>query len=123
METIDADTISVASHPGYARTGLQHPPQHGLGHWWSTAFASVASQSAYEGARYQVYAAAAPDVHGGDFYGPAQILLGDVELTNVVGQGRNLNAAARLWSVSEDLTGVHFDLPTRAVSTPIAVPA
>jgi hypothetical protein len=62
------------------------------------------------GALPTLYAAAAPDVQGGDYYGPD----GWLELrgypTKVKSSDRsyNLEVAAKLWAVSEELTGVQY---------------
>jgi NAD(P)-dependent dehydrogenase (short-subunit alcohol dehydrogenase family) len=109
-----AQTISVAAHPGYAATNLQAvgPQQAGsrimgalmkVGNW-------MFAQSAEMGALPQLYAATAPDVRGGDYYGPSgfQENRGHPKKVDSRPRSKNTADAARLWQVSEELTGVHF---------------
>ena len=68
--------------------------------------------SADQGARPIVHAATAPDVEGGQFIGPTGVAQmrgapGPVPLATDPALGR------RLWTVSEELTGVRFPLLDR----------
>jgi len=109
LETAHADAISVASQPGYARTNLQNNQPQTLGEQIMYAFLrATMSQDAATGALYQLYSASAPDVQGGDFYEPRWALKGRVVKRDLTAKGRNLEDAARLWEVSERLTGVHY---------------
>jgi NAD(P)-dependent dehydrogenase (short-subunit alcohol dehydrogenase family) len=108
--------LSVASHPGYARTGLQSAgPSMGL------AGPSIAerlgklvepavSQSAAEGALPSLFAATAPDARPGEYYGPLGLfeLKGPPGKASISLQARDPALGARLWQVSEALTGVGF---------------
>lgn len=96
--------MSVAAHPGSARTNLiaNGPGAAGL-----TGFIKIfASQSPAEGALPILFAATDPVVHGGDYYGPT----GRFELTGPPGdafvapQARDTEVARRLWTASEELT-------------------
>ena len=72
-----------------------------------TGFNFVA-QSADAGAMPMLHAALARDVQPGGYYGPSRFdeRRGPVAPSKVMGQGRDDAAAARLWAVSEHLTGV-----------------
>jgi NAD(P)-dependent dehydrogenase (short-subunit alcohol dehydrogenase family) len=103
---------AVAAHPGVAHTELiQNGPGHGtiVGRL-TTVFAQMAGQPATEGALPQLYAATMPDVIAGGYYGPDGFfeLKGDPRLVTPVAQARDSAAAARLWDVSEVLTGRLF---------------
>ncbi len=110
--------IAVAAHPGFASTNLQVAgPFLGGGHAVSSALmraGTVAvSQSAAHGAWPTLHAATAPDVSGGDFFGPrglGQIRGRPVRVT-AAAAAYDREVAARLWAVSEQLTGVVYDLP------------
>jgi hypothetical protein len=67
------------------------------------------AQSADRGALPQLYAATAPGVQGGEFYGPdgPGELRGDPVAVQPIDAARDLDAASHLWDVSEGLTGVH----------------
>src|SRR3954465_13350504 len=110
-----ATTISVAAHPGYASTNLQAvgPQQSGnkviglLMNLRNLAF----GQSPDDGALPQLYAATAPAVEGGCFYGPSRMLesRGAPKRVQSTSRSKDPELASRLWSVSEDLTNVRFD--------------
>jgi hypothetical protein len=70
----------------------------------------VFAQSAERGALPQLYAATAPDVEGGQFYGPDgfQQARGSPTVVQPVGRARDEETARRLWEVSEKLTGVSY---------------
>ena len=109
LEAAHADVISVASQPGYARTNLQNnQPQTFREQIMYAVLRATMSQSADLGALYQLYSATAPDVKGGDFYEPRWALKGRVVKRNLTARGRNDEDAARLWEISERLTGIHY---------------
>lgn len=99
-------TISVAAHPGYAATNLQSTSSFFT--WANNFFA----QSAEMGALPSLYAATNPDVKGADYIGPHA--MGGWRGYPVIVQSNNLShdegIAARLWQVSEELTGIKFTL-------------
>lgn len=108
-------TISVAAHPGYAATNLQRvgPEMSGskLGMWLMAASNRLLAQSAAMGALPEVYAATSPRVQGGDYIGPDGPLgqRGFPKKVRSSPRSYDLDAAARLWAVSEKLTGVRFE--------------
>jgi NAD(P)-dependent dehydrogenase (short-subunit alcohol dehydrogenase family) len=108
--------MSNAAHPGYARTGLQSAGP-GLGRTspsmvetLSNLFGPLVSQSAAEGALPTLFAATSPDAKPGGYYGPK----GWMELKGPPGEAvispraQERDLGARLWRVSEELTGVTF---------------
>jgi len=101
-----AGTIAVASHPGWTATNLQ---QHvGLFNFFNRFFA----QGPREGAWPTLYAATAEDVKGADYYGPNGFyeMRGHPKKVESNDKSHDEAVAARLWSVSEKLTGVRFNL-------------
>ena len=111
-----ADTMSVAAHPGYAATNLQAAGPRMVG---SSALErimdignSLFAQSAAMGALPQLYAAAAPDVRGGDYIGPDGLgeLWGHPRRVTSNARSRDAEAARRLWALSEEMTGVTYPL-------------
>ncbi len=109
------DTLSVACHPGYAATNLQYrgPRQEGstLRLGVVKAANAVFGQSAQRGALPLLYAATAPGVAGGDYYGPSGFLSmrGPPEKQSSNDASYDEADAERLWEVSEELTGVEFE--------------
>jgi hypothetical protein len=71
----------------------------------------VMSQSAEMGALPSLYAATAPDVRGGEYFGPSGFaeLWGPPRKVASSRRSHDTDAAARLWDVSEDATGIRFD--------------
>jgi NAD(P)-dependent dehydrogenase (short-subunit alcohol dehydrogenase family) len=108
------DLLSVAAHPGYAATNLQMVgPQmtgSGLMERMSRLGNTVFAQSAAEGALPSLYAATAPSVRGGQFFGPDRLfgMRGHPKPVPFLKAARNPDTARRLWEVSEELTGVGF---------------
>lgn len=103
-----ASTISVAAHPGISATNLfQHMPKivGGL-----APLAGLVFNSARGGAQPTLYAALGADIAGGDYCGPGA--LGEMRGPPIkVGSNRRSRdpaAAAQLWEVSEQLTGVKY---------------
>ncbi|MFF5080491.1 SDR family NAD(P)-dependent oxidoreductase [Actinoplanes sp. NPDC000266] len=105
--------LSVAAHPGAARTPLmRHSPWHfrfvtsGRTKW---AF-SWLIQSAEAGAQPLLRAAADPGVTAGDYYGPDGWgqFTGKPVVVSAAAEAYDPALAARLWEVSERLTGVRW---------------
>jgi NAD(P)-dependent dehydrogenase (short-subunit alcohol dehydrogenase family) len=106
-----AKTLSIAAHPGYARTSLvRHMPA-----WMQAADrmgVPLISQSSEMGALPVLRAATDPAAQGGEFYGPggpAQ-LTGYPKLLRPSKAARDAAAQSRLWAESERLTGVTYRL-------------
>ena len=100
-----APTISVAAHPGLAATDLiRHIP--GV----LKPFVPFIAQSAERGALPTLLAATDPAVQGGQYYGPDGIAewRGDPKLVHSNGKSYDTERQRRLWTVSEELTGVSY---------------
>ena len=71
---------------------------------------SLFAQSAAMGALPTLYAATSPEVRGGDYIGPDGLgeLWGTPAKVGRSSAARDTSTAARLWEVSERLTGVHY---------------
>jgi NAD(P)-dependent dehydrogenase (short-subunit alcohol dehydrogenase family) len=108
-----AETISVGAHPGFASTNLQASgPFQGaspLSARLVLASVRIFGQGAEEGAEPQLFAATAPGVDGGDYYGPKYRFRGHPAPSPMAARARDERVAARLWDVSRELTGVDLD--------------
>jgi hypothetical protein len=64
------------------------------------------------GALPTLYAATAPDVRGGDYYGPGGFMemVGSPKKVSSNARSHDEAVAARLWAVSEEMTGVTYSL-------------
>lgn len=109
LEAAGVDVTSIVSHPGYAATNLQSHGINALERTFSRIGNRIASQSAEQGATSQLYAATAPEARGGEFYGPKWVLWGDVMRIYYNSRAANDADAARLWEISEQLTGVCYE--------------
>ena len=115
----DLPLRSMAAHPGYASTNLQHAgPQLGGGLLtklsapaWSLSN-HLFGQSAEGGALPTLYAATEHDLPGGSLIGPGGFasMRGAPTLESPSGAALDEDTARRLWKVSEELTGVEFSL-------------
>jgi NAD(P)-dependent dehydrogenase (short-subunit alcohol dehydrogenase family) len=108
---------SVAAHPGYAATHLQSAaPQPDR---FLMALANpIFAQSADMGALPILYAATYPGLEGGAYIGPGGFAEQRGYPTRVEARpsAHSTEDAARLWQVSEELTGVKFPLPAPAAA-------
>jgi NAD(P)-dependent dehydrogenase (short-subunit alcohol dehydrogenase family) len=110
LRSAGAGLLSVAAHPGYAATNLQFAATPSrIERLGSIVLNRVYAQSAERGARPTLYAATA-DIPGGSFVGPDgfQEMRGEPKLVTPTRSARDPEKAARLWDVSEQLTGVRF---------------
>jgi NAD(P)-dependent dehydrogenase (short-subunit alcohol dehydrogenase family) len=109
---------SLAAHPGYAATNLQTAAAPTLDRIVMTATNFLLAQSAETGALAPLYAATEPGLEGGMYIGPDGLgeLRGHPHVTTPSGRARDPQVAARLWDLSEELTGVSFELGASAVA-------
>jgi protochlorophyllide reductase len=108
---------SIVVHPGYAATELQGKAA-GSGGQFMARFVNRLAQTAEVGARAQLFAATAPEARGGEFYGPRWMMAGNVVRVEPNSRAKNLADAARLWQLSEQLTGVCYDLDMQNLPVP-----
>ena len=106
----------VAAHPGMSETELvrqMKPWQVALIRYTIGPFLSHPPD---EGALPQVMAALDPDAQSGEYFGPQgfQEMAGPPGRARIHPCGRDAEAAARLWTLSEELTGARFDLAPAA---------
>jgi len=105
--------MSVAAHPGWARTDLFRNGPNTAGHWsWQRCVTTLAqpffSHSAAAGALPILYAATAPEALPATLYGPGGFseLKGPPAPAAVAPQARDQAMAAALWELSESLCAV-----------------
>src|SRR6266567_7449060 len=102
---------ALAAHPGYAATNLQSHTESIQDRLMSTTNRLLA-QSAEMGALPTLYAATVPDLPGGSFVGPDGLLeqRGHPHIVTAAGRAYDEGAQKRLWEISEELTGVRYEL-------------
>ena len=113
LRAADSPILSVLAHPGYSATNLQSTGPTGMSAFAMRIGNALLAQTAERGALPQLYAATAPGVRGGQYFGPSgfQEMRGDPAEVQAVPEARDPEIARRLWTVSEELTGVTFTLP------------
>ncbi len=107
LRAAGSSVIVTAAHPGWTATDLQR--NSGLMRFLNRLLAMQPPQGALPTLR----AATDPEAAGGDYYGPDGFfqMRGYPERVDMVKQARKAGDAARLWEISEKLTGVRYDLP------------
>jgi len=103
--------LSLASHPGYARTHLQTAgPQLGGKNLEARIMGlgtKLVAQSAAAGAWPSLYAATMPGARSGSYYGPSFFeYRGKPKLVQPTKTARDAELAQRLWAWSVEATGV-----------------
>lgn len=110
--------ISVATHPGIARTTIGQQgknPAHGLRQHamqWATRFAmGFLGQDADQGAAAMVYAATQPKLDNGSFIGPAGWLQfkGPAKVVQPKKRALQRHDEAAIWGLAANMTGQKFD--------------
>jgi len=110
------DVVSAGAHPGFAATNLQITgPRSGGGGLMARGMGLATrlfAQPARNGALPVLYAATAEKVHGGEYFGPdgpGEMRGHHPKPVQFSRAAHDEAAAARLWAVSEELTGVTFE--------------
>ena len=97
-------TLAVAAHPGWAATNaLRHSPM-------LKRLNPIFAQPPKMGMLPTLYAATAPDVRGGDYFGPGGLgqMRGYPRKVGSSARSHDEAVARRLWTVSEELTHVKY---------------
>ena len=107
-------TIAVAAHPGWTRSNLagsgaslgNNRLQAKVGRVTGRIF----GQATATGALPTLFAATAPGVESGQYFGPSRLfeLYGPPKQVRPNRRARNDSDAATLWQLSEELTQVHY---------------
>ncbi|KGI66635.1 SDR family NAD(P)-dependent oxidoreductase [Mycolicibacterium rufum] len=106
LQAAGSSTAALAAHPGGSNTELgRHLPL------LNPVFQAI-SQSAAMGALPTLRAATDPAARGGQYYGPSGLfeLRGYPKVVSSSRQSHDESLQRRLWTVSEDLTGVAYPL-------------
>ncbi|MDI2124938.1 oxidoreductase [Yinghuangia seranimata] len=107
---------SLLAHPGYTATNLQTSSPTGMVRFLFGRLLLPLAQTADQGALPTLYAATAPDVEGGQFFGPDGMgeLRGAPKVVEPAPRAADAETGRRLWELSEELTAVRFGLPAAA---------
>ena len=102
---------SMAAHPGVSRTDLLHnAPGKRSVQGMARTYLWFLFQPAAQGALPTLFAATAPEAKRGAYYGPGRLgeTRGHPALAKIPPNAEDLAAAARLWEVSQEMTGLRF---------------
>lgn len=102
---------SLAAHPGVSRTDLLHnAPGRGSLAGLARTYLWFLFQPSAQGALPSLFAATAPSAKGGGYYGPQSLgeTRGAVGAARLPARASDNAVAARLWQVSEQLSGTSF---------------
>jgi NAD(P)-dependent dehydrogenase (short-subunit alcohol dehydrogenase family) len=107
---------SFAAHPGYSATNLQSSSAPTFDRLVMVVTNRLLAQSADMGTLPTLYAATYPGLEGGTYVGPDGLAeqRGYPQPVAPSGAARDEEAAGKLWEVSEELTGVRFELAAAA---------
>ena len=104
--------VSVAAHPGNVRPRLlaNGSGPRGLVRRLKSSLGILLSHSASDGALSALFAATAPNIQRGGFYGPSGPfeLVGPPDVARLSRKAPDTQNAVRLWELSEKLTGVRW---------------
>ena len=106
LEKSGVATIAVASHPGWTQTDLQR--HSGMAQFLNP----LLGQKQEQGAWPTLMAATHPEVKGAEFYGPQGFMemKGHPKKVKSNAKSHDKEVAARLWKLSEELTGIKFEI-------------
>lgn len=102
--------LSVCAHPGGSETELGRHLSKTVAFVLRLLLVPLVTHPPAEAALPTLYAALGSDVHGGDYFGPQ----GFLEMSGKPGRAtrspdsQNQDVAAKLWSISEELTGAAY---------------
>jgi NAD(P)-dependent dehydrogenase (short-subunit alcohol dehydrogenase family) len=102
-------TIAAAAHPGFSDTELMRHLPGALDSVFRIA-APLVTQDAAGGALPSLRAATDPTVQGGQYYGPSGFAQsqGSPKIVGSSKKSHDVDRQRRLWTVSEELTGVTY---------------
>jgi NAD(P)-dependent dehydrogenase (short-subunit alcohol dehydrogenase family) len=119
LRAAGSEVKSLAAHPGYSATNLQSRGGQSMLDRVVMVFSNrLLAQSAEMGTLPTLYAATKPGLEGGTYIGPDGFheQRGYPAVAGMIREARDESVARRLWEVSEELTGVRFELPTPAAA-------
>jgi NAD(P)-dependent dehydrogenase (short-subunit alcohol dehydrogenase family) len=116
LRAAGSPAISVFAHPGYSATNLQSSGPTGVVKAALAISNRLLAQRPERGALPTLYAATAPGVEGGDYYGPdgPAEMRGSPKKVEAIAAAYDPEVALRLWQASEELTGVRY-LPATGI--------
>jgi NAD(P)-dependent dehydrogenase (short-subunit alcohol dehydrogenase family) len=108
LEDNKIDAAALAAHPGASRTNLDRYLKGKFWYYilWPLAYLMTMNQA--QGALPQIRASVDASATGGQYYGPHRSMTGYPVVVKSNEASHNLEDAARLWEISEKLTGISY---------------
>ncbi|WP_280416503.1 oxidoreductase [Nocardia carnea] len=121
LNAAGSPVTATTAHPGWAATGFRITSGNRLLDTLSALFTPMLAQGPDAGALPTLLAAVG-DIPGGSFVGPSRFggVRGPAAVGEISAVAKDPDSAARLWSVSEHLTGARFPF---ASASPTPAPA
>ncbi len=118
LKAVGLPVRSLLAHPGYSATNLQLSGPTGILKLFMRFGNRLFAQDVAMGTLNQLYAATAPTAASGLFIGPdgRGEKSGYPTIVQPIDAARDPELAKRLWQLSEDLTGVPFNLANPGVA-------
>lgn len=113
LERASRSTQALAAHPGWAKTELdRHAMKRRINRLMYPLLGTFLCHTADQGALPMLRAAVDSAARGGEYYGPSGFLefIGDPVRVRSNRRSHDEAVQRRLWQVSEQLTGVVYDL-------------
>jgi NAD(P)-dependent dehydrogenase (short-subunit alcohol dehydrogenase family) len=113
LRSAGSHVVVTAAHPGYTATDLQRSSA-----FWKFMNPILAMEPP-QGALPTLRAATDPEAAGGEYFGPDGLLQirGYPKQIKMAKKALDDDVAERLWDVSEELTGVHYQFAPRGQSS------
>jgi NAD(P)-dependent dehydrogenase (short-subunit alcohol dehydrogenase family) len=108
LRETQSTTISLAAHPGTARTELGKSGSSAT-NFVMRRLTPVLTRTGVQGCESQVRAMVDPSALGREYYGPKYQMFGSPVKVTPSKRARNMDDARRLWEISEELTGVRYE--------------
>lgn len=116
LQTAGAKVESLAAHPGFSNTDLQAQSVRSTEGGASQRFFHITvgwfGMTPLRGALPQLRAATDPAARGGELYAPRWVNFGPPVRRPILARSRNPDAMRTLWAISEQETGIGFDVQT-----------
>ncbi len=112
LSAAGARTLVTAAHPGWTATDLQRS-------WWIVRMLNpYLAMKPVDGALPTLRAATDPDAMAGEYFGPRYLMemSGPPVRARLSRRAQDQETAARLWTTSEAMTGIRYDLLTPAAA-------
>jgi NAD(P)-dependent dehydrogenase (short-subunit alcohol dehydrogenase family) len=108
FEAHHINALALAAHPGASRTNLDRYLKGKFWYYLLYPLAFLMTMNQARGALPQIRASVDENARGGQYFGPHRNMTGYPVVVQSNEASHNLQDAARLWEMSEELTGISY---------------